>query len=512
MTISNDRLIEEIEDRQHSFEAVLGRFMESQLQLAGIPWEKTDPQLGADGNLVDFHANAEGEFKPFENEEELQRARRISHGLYRGCPWAAAAIENRVSYVVGWGHVYAVKPKVGETATAEQKNRVAEWLDMWLEANKWGERQRLNQLEGDLDGEVFLRKFRTAGGMLVVRKIACGAVTQPQDRTEERFAFGIETDPDDPETIIAYWVNGTPIEASEIQHRKLNAMTLDKRGVPLLWPWRFNFQRAMQMLRNGSKVTEIQTAFAVIKKIARQMSSSLQAWGASQTNAQATTQTPGAGTGSSNATNYQKVAPGTITTITQDQEIDLPGIGIDPTKYVEAIGGETRAIAAALVMPEYMLTGDASNNNRASAIVAGDPADQNFTRLQQQTIEWDLAIINEAAEYALASGVLREGDLDVLEITATAPSLTQRNRKEEAETRKIDIEAGILSVQTATAESGRDYETEQAQIDEHDERTGQTRATPEMPIDNMPNPPERADDATDSQPEAGGTTNAGSAQ
>jgi len=489
-------------------ESVLCDWLESQLQVMGPITDPSDPQLGVDGRLWDVLSTGdEGDFIPYRTEDDLARCRRIGEWLYWACPWARAAQENRVSYVVGFGHTYSVNARKDREPTGEQKRRVYEWLKEWQKLNRWSQRQRDNQLQGDMLGDVFLRKFDLGNGFLVVRPIHPSAVKRPDDKIDDRFLFGIETDPNDVETVLNYWVNGEPIEASLIQHRKYCPPPFGKRGTPLLWAWRFHFQRALNMLRNGSKVVELQATYAVIKKVAKQMAANMSAWAAGNSNARATVSQPGMGTGSSNATNYQNEQNGKIVTIPDDQQIELPGIGIDPSRYDASVGTEMRSVAAAIVMPEFMMCSDARNANRASSIVAGDPAEQNFLRLQQQAIDWDLEIINEAAQLAVAFGVLQEADLEDLEIVATAPELSQKDKLKDAQSRKIDIESGILSVKTATVESGRDPEVEQRNKQEEREENNEMRIAPQERVDNMPEPidgePDEGDEddePTDSEP------------
>jgi hypothetical protein len=74
------------------------------------------------------------------------------------------------------------------------------------------------------------------------------------------------TDPNDVETVLAYYVDGQAIDAAEIQHRKANVDANVRRGLPLYFSVRKNLRRAEKLLRNMSVVAEIQSAIALIRK------------------------------------------------------------------------------------------------------------------------------------------------------------------------------------------------------------------------------------------------------
>lgn len=91
-------------------------------------------------------------------------------------------------------------------------------------------------------------------------------------------------------------------------------------------------------------------------------------------------------------------------------------------------------------------------------------------------------------ELAVARGVISEELYERIEIKIEAPDPAVRNQKEQAEVRAIDQALGV-SVQTLMAESGRDYETEMANNEEHIERTGGVPG-PAFPLMGNQPPPE----------------------
>ena len=68
------------------------------------------------------------------------------------------------------------------------------------------------------------------------------------------------------------------------------------------------------------------------------------------------------------------------------------------------IQAELRAIGSALAMPEYMISGDSSNANYASTMVAEGPAVKTFEEMQADLIDADLVVIRLALKVAAAAG------------------------------------------------------------------------------------------------------------
>ena len=90
-------------------------------------------------------------------------------------------------------------------------------------------------------------------------------VTPPGLAGDPSASFGIQTDRDDVESILGYYVDGELIEEHDVQHRRANVDFNVKRGLPLYVPVRKNLRRAERLLRNMSIVAEIQSAIALIR-------------------------------------------------------------------------------------------------------------------------------------------------------------------------------------------------------------------------------------------------------
>jgi capsid protein len=396
----------------------------------------------------------------FANEEEHRQLRQECRLLAATNEFAINGHENRVSYIIGWGHTYRATPKHGVMAPEGLARDVQAVLDEFIRVNRWQQRQQEIVRRRDRDGEVFLRFFIGPDAMTRVRFIEPGLVSTPGNRSGVASAsFGIETDPDDVETVIAYYVEGEPVAASDVQHRKANVDQNVKRGIPLFFPVRKNLRRAEKLLRNMSVVSEIQSAIALIRRHTAAGRATVQRFVGDQ--ADLTANLPGG------AAHFKRFGPGTILDSYGGLEYEFPASTINAGSYVTVLQAELRAIASRLVMPEFMLTSDASNANYASTMVAEGPAVKMFERLQAEQIEDDLEVMWRVVGNSVHAGRLPREALTLIEIQASPPSLTVRDRLQEAQLYEIQFRNGILSPQTWALSSGLDYDQEQQNLLAH---------------------------------------------
>ncbi len=159
-------------------------------------------------------------------------------------------------------------------------------------------------------------------------------------------------------------------------------------------------------------------------------------------------------------------------------------LGSDAANYVAVLQAELRAIASRLVMPEFMLSSDASSSNYASTMVAEKPGDSHVRPFasradQRRSASQMWRVLSDA----VATGRLPSEALTDVEIQATGPSLEVRDPLKEAETYRIEFESGILSPQTWSQRSGLDYDQEQMNLREHAAHAAQSDATNAVPSD-----------------------------
>ncbi|MBN2577888.1 MAG: phage portal protein [Pirellulales bacterium] len=393
---------------------------------------------------------------PVVDEAQLAALRDECRALAISNEFAINGHENRISYIVGSGHHYRVTARRGATASQELLEQTQAVLDEFVALNQWHKRQQEIVRRKDRDGECFLRFFPATDGTLRVRFVEPDQVATPPIRVSDpAAAFGIQCDADDVETVHGYWIDGRWVDAGEIQHRKANVDANVKRGLPLFTPVRKNLRRAEKLLRNMSIVSEIQSAIAIIRKHRAATGAGLEQFVANQ--ADLTVSSPATG----RTTRFRRFAPGTILDALADTEYEFPASGIDASRYVTVLQAELRAIASRLVMPEFMLTSDASNANYASTMVAEGPAVKMFERLQHDMIEDDLAVMRRVLAHASSSGILPPAAPSAVEIRGIPPTLAVRDRLRDAQADQILLKSGALSVQTLALRHGLDPEHEQ---------------------------------------------------
>ncbi len=392
----------------------------------------------------------------FANEQQLREIRDQCRALAVSNEFAINGHENRVSYIVGTGHAYRAAARPGREVSLGLLAAVQGVLDEFIKTSHWHRRQQEIMHRRDRDGEVFLRFFPDADGTLRVRFVEPDQVSAPPERMSDPAAsFGVQTEADDVETVLGYWIDGRWVEASQIQHRKANVDANVKRGLPLFYPVRKNLRRAEKLLRNMSVVAEIQSAIAVIRKHSAGTKQSVQQFVQNQADAAVTSPTSG------KTSYFQRYAPGTILDAFAGTDYQFPAAAIDASRYVTVLQAELRAIASRLVMPEFMLSSDASNANYSSTLVAEGPAVKMFQRVQQEMIEEDLDVMHRAVAIAVEAGRLPAETLDVVDLQGIAPSLAVRDRLRDAQADQILVRSGAMSVETMSVRHGLDPDREQ---------------------------------------------------
>ncbi len=313
----------------------------------------------------------------------------------------------------------------------------------------------------------FCDSLSTQTGLTRVRFIEPDQVITPANLASDPSAsFGIQTDADDVENVLGYYVDGEFVEADSIQHRRANVDFNVKRGLPLYAPVRKNLRRAERLLRNMSVVAEIQSAIALIRKHRGASRSGVEQFVANDADASSTNGVSG------RTRHYSQYGPGTILDAPAGMEYDFPARGLDASTFVAVLQAELRAIAARLVMPEFMFTSDASNANFASTLVAEGPAMKMFERLQMSMVEYDTALMRRVIDNAVAAGKLPSNVQEFVHLQAVPPSLHVRDQLQQAQIDQIAFNHGILSPQTWSQHLGLEYDQEQKNLSVHECEVG----------------------------------------
>jgi capsid protein len=366
--------------------------------------------------------------------------------------------ENRISYVVGAGHSYLATPRKHSAGTDQLAAAVQDQIERFVEENRWHSRQQEIVRRIDRDGEVFLRTIVDDRGELVVRFIEPEQVaTPPQHALDPAHRQGVVCARHDAESVVGYWVDGTMLPGEVVQHRRANVDANVRRGLPLYTPVRKNLRRAEKLLRNMSVVAEVQSAIALVRKHRSGSRQGVETFVARQSE--------------STREHRLRYAPGTILDAPAGLEYDFPAAGIDAGNFVTILQAELRAIAARLVMPEFMFTSDASNASYSSTMIAEGPAVRMFERLQHAMAADDRALLWRVVDHAVARGLLPRNVRQQVDIQVTPPPLVSRDALREAQVDAVAHRRGILSPQTWSQRLGLDYDQEQKNLAMHNAKS-----------------------------------------
>lgn len=396
------------------------------------------------------------------SEQALAHARAQGRRLGMLNEFAINGYTNRVSYIVGTGLQYKVVAVEGVEVADETVAAVQEYIDRFLDENDYDEFEQEMVYRCDRDGECFIRRFVDVEGIPQLRWIEPEDVHQPQGEPKPYETWGILTDPTDTQTVLAYYVIDEWVPAEEILHIKLNVVKNVKRGLPTFYPVRKNFNRAEKLLRNMSMVAGIQAAIAMVREHDGFSKGSVQAFADDEADFTIQNEV------TAKSQRYQKIGPAEIIDAPKGIKYHFPATGVNAGNFVVVLQADLRAIASRLVMPEFMLTSDASNANYSSTMVAEGPAHKNFKRLQSFFMKRSRGMVWQAIDDAVAFGILDPVAL-TLDLEVTGPEISIREPKVEAETFEIMIRNKVVSRQTAAEKQGLDWEQELMRMEEEAE-------------------------------------------
>lgn len=285
------------------------------------------------------------------------------------------------------------------------------------------------------DGECFLRFYARAEWPPSVRFLDPETIGATAEHPETQ---GIVTEPDDIESSIAYLqIDPTTgelavtIPAEEVLHTKINADSNELRGTTLFAP-------LIGPLRQYERWLEIEL-------IARKLQASIVLW-------RKVADGPVASFGSSADDDLElepaaseRFQPGSILTTSGSTDLQF----LQPPSHIRDAAPLGRMMllsaAAGAGLPEYMLTGDASNANYASTMIAEGPAVKLFQG-EQRFLAVELSRLwRRVMKEAVRRGLLPAAFLETCGPDWTFPTVVARDRPRERYADVRLVQAGILS-------------------------------------------------------------------
>ena len=496
-----NQLLEGVGDWTTNFYQMLDRFSSWQQDYGG----STFAGLGYGGAASTINDRGWGKSFPiYQTEIDLQVLRFPARLLLATNGYAIGMLEGITSYVCGDGFAQEVKAKPGkeERVPAEILAKLNEVLDDFRERNDWhggaqpGLEEEMFQ-RGEEDGECFLCLHEDDAGLTWVNTVEPEQVTAPGNGDLD-YLFGIRTERDNPQCPLEYWIRGwntdlagEPYDAEQIVHVKNNVKRQMKRGVPS-----FSFgtsetlQLADSLRRALGRGASVQAGIAII----RQWENATQAQAQSFEAAFADYTVPNPA--SPGATlNVERYGPGGVYDVPKGMAFANPPNASNAPAHVQILQACLRGATARWNAPEWIGSGDASNNNFASALVADAPFTKRATRIQRRYEQVHKRIFTWALETrckraGVVTAVRADGTVismpwdelrRLVEVVAKAPTVEARNKLEEAQANAIRRQGGWKSPQTIQAEEGLDPDREQANLDEWNERNA-----PQLPALSLP--------------------------
>jgi hypothetical protein len=370
-------------------------------------------------------------------------------------------------------------------------------LDIFREYNSMVDVENEIVYRLHVDGEVFIRKFPQANGMLVIRFIEPELVRgYATDIGSPKDSFGIVCDEDDINTVLGYNVILKPrvsrepdfIPAEEIIHIKIGTNANAKRGLTTFYPVFQNLTNCEDILASTVTMAKARAKVAMIRKVNNVAPDSMASLVDSQIDA---TLGGSNNMGATENIGLERFGYGSIITAPANIDYEFPGANVDAAGLIQVLQANLRSLATRFGISETLMSGDASNNNYSSALIAEAPARRTFERWQgivgrslaECRFEPNKSLAWSQIHLASEHGIIPKEILKNIKITSEAYSLQSREHQKEAEMNNVYHSMGVKSIQTIRSELGLDNDTEASNFIKPivDEKKGATEIDPMNP-------------------------------
>jgi hypothetical protein len=433
---------------------------------AGGTWNAGSPTARQDGGNHPF----------FWTETDLERSRGLARWLATRNLWATATLNDLTNYAIKLGFTYEAQPKK-RWATDEVVKELA--LLVQDVVDDFAEQNRVPQVEREAfwwsrpDGECIYRFFDQRDGSTLIRPVLPEQLRQPLGSPPE-CSYGIETDPQDILSLRAFYVDyhgNSPdqyahgdfdeIPAEEIAYLKLNVHSTVKRGLSDFFCCAPAFDELDKLLRNMRITAGVQSAVAHYERFTNLTSDALADFKAKRKDLnRPQIQHPISG----RTLDMEHHEAGQVRLINGNREFIPPPLAQNTTNHISILQAATRTLGRRWSMPEYMASGDASNANYSSTLVAGSPFVNEIEceqdRYRTYFLDWRwIAVRNAARAGVFTIGTRRfsfEEIRRLVDLHATPPQVAIANKQAEAAVDHQDLAARVTSLQALRAKRGLD--------------------------------------------------------
>lgn len=424
--------------------------------------------------------------------DELRRQSRIA---YRKNPHGKNVINTHVKFTLGKGTLIDFEEK-NERALGALKG----WWAKVTKAVKWFSFQREFGIRALRDGEVFVRRFPNKEGPMHIRFVDPEKISS----VDPKITFGIETEPDDVETVVSYRITRSvgkeeTVPSEEIVHFKIEADRNEKRGRPFLESILPLFTKYDKWVDARMVLSIVRTSVALIREVQGSTTDLLRI-----RSAQAS-----AKSSSSETDKAKMLRPGTIITTTPGVKYNMVSPNLEARDA--AIDGRNLKLdmAAGAGLPDSLVTMDFSGQNFASSVIAQNPAIRGFEESENLFSEPFSVIIDwfliDGLEKGEIPNLVEEEDGTVrpinLDYDIAYPPLLKRDLRQETEAWDIMHQSGIASLRTWSLAMGLDPDQERKFMEEEMELMAAMLSKPKTKAKRAP---KRAEDKEPRQNVTGG--------
>ena len=239
------------------------------------------------------------------------------------------------------------------------------------------------------------------------------------------------------------------IPADEILHFS-ETDSDEKRGIPYLFPLMTKTRTYDKWLNDRVLLNRIRASIAIIRKH-KTSSSNISTFADSKVTSGESPKTTRYG----ESVRKRIFEPGTIIDCSDKTDYQF----LEPKIRAQDVAQDGRSLrltfSAMTSLPEFMITGDASNSNYASTMVSEGPAIREFEDWQDFFIE----VIEEIWDEVMAQARMQATDPQI-----TPPPLVARDREKDTKSNEILHEHGVISVEEWRRRESLDSDKMQEEI------------------------------------------------
>lgn len=409
----------------------------------------------------------------FYTEQDLRFQRDAARLLFGREPIAKAIEGHLNAFVVGSGFTYRIMPNKQnqESFSPEILEQYQQYIDDWMEEQQWKRREKELFTCQVVDGEWFLRLFRSQGKLQVRRIEPEHIQNKPGAAFRDGWYLGVKVNLSDVEIPLAYgykpdYVEWKEIPAKEIIHLKDNVTRNVSRGISAFWPVLDDINSAANLADNMRAGAAARSELAYMCSVKNATPAAINAFRDTIKDQSVTSPT-------THKTIYSKgMSAGKVAIGSDNLEYTTMPAG-DSDAYIAVLQAALRIIANRWLMPEYF-TGDASNANYSSTLVAGGPFVRYVESVQSFVKSHIKPVMDALLDQMVASGVMAVNDRQKLNIEIGCDSPVIHDELADAQAKDILRRNGVLSPQEWVAADGRDWEDVQRDLDTWNERNMQT--------------------------------------